>query len=349
DVIVAVDKASVLGSTHGTVVSLFQSVPEGAETELHLRRGYPSLYHVEPQLLSQVNARAAGAFPAPALAVLPVAVMQSPAGPGFTVSRASSGYARVTGISEPRLCPDLREGDLLVKVNGQRVRALSDHQLEEILRTHTQAGDVVLLVQRTVPPSRTAGTEDIPAQTRSGATERGRGDPDSGQGSSASGAQDTAAIPRGSERAGTEGSEPQYDVPSRHGEELPPLPSPMETGDEASLASSLSAPEYLAPADREPSGRQAESGPRPEGRQWGTGGQKGCPTSRAQNGSSVRVHSQEADRRAWSVSKPRDIAGLSSRLNPCDSLTDWLPPGSDPHGHESRGSHSNQEEAKVLG
>ncbi|XP_060678471.1 membrane-associated guanylate kinase, WW and PDZ domain-containing protein 1-like [Hemiscyllium ocellatum] len=149
-----------------------------------------------------------------------------------------------------------------------------------------------------LPPSGPSGTKDTAAHTRSGATERGRGDPDSGQGSSASAAQDTAAAPRGSGRAGSESSEPWYDVPTRHGEELTLLPSPMETGDEASL------------------------------------------------GSSVRADSQEADRKARSVSKPRDIPGLSSRLNPCDSQTDWLLPGSDPHGHESRGSHSDQEEAK---
>ncbi|GCB83537.1 hypothetical protein scyTo_0024070, partial [Scyliorhinus torazame] len=148
DVIVAIDKASVLGYTHGQVVRVFQAIPEGVGAELHLRRGYQPLYNVEPHLLAEVNARVASNPPAPGVALLPVAVMQSASGPGFTVARGTGGYARVMGISDGRCCPDLREGDLIAKVNGQRVRTLSDQQLDEVLQTHIQAGDVVLLIQR---------------------------------------------------------------------------------------------------------------------------------------------------------------------------------------------------------
>ncbi|XP_072102750.1 membrane-associated guanylate kinase, WW and PDZ domain-containing protein 2-like [Mobula birostris] len=151
DVIVAIGGASVLGSTHGQVVRLFQGVAEGQPVGLHLRRGFPPLYDVEPRLLSEAKARAARACgPGPQYALLPLAVMQSPAGPGFAVSWGEDGEARVSAVSDWRCCPDLREGDVIVRVNGQRVRGLSEAQLEQVLVMHTRAGDTILLVRRAV-------------------------------------------------------------------------------------------------------------------------------------------------------------------------------------------------------
>ncbi|XP_059805553.1 membrane-associated guanylate kinase, WW and PDZ domain-containing protein 2 isoform X1 [Hypanus sabinus] len=151
DVIVAIGGASVLGSTHGQVVRLFQGVAEGRPVGLHLRRGFPPLYDVEPRLLSEAKARAARASgPGPQYAVLPVAVMQSPSGPGFAVSWGEDGEARVAAVSDWRCCPDVREGDVVLRVNGQRVRGLSEAQLEQVLRAHTRGGDSILLVRRAV-------------------------------------------------------------------------------------------------------------------------------------------------------------------------------------------------------
>ncbi|XP_067837160.1 membrane-associated guanylate kinase, WW and PDZ domain-containing protein 2-like isoform X2 [Heptranchias perlo] len=187
DVVVAVDKISVLGSTHSEVVRLFQAVAEGDRAELQLHRGYPALYKMEPRQLSETNACAPLPSPAP-LALIPVALMQSSNGPGFAVEARGSGgggYARVQRIWDGHRCPCLAVGDLIVKVNGQRVRVLSDEQLDEVLRTHTRAGDVVLLVQRAVKgpaigtqvsPDSIRCSADGSARPQAGYTERGDGD-----------------------------------------------------------------------------------------------------------------------------------------------------------------------------
>ncbi|XP_067881706.1 membrane-associated guanylate kinase, WW and PDZ domain-containing protein 2-like isoform X2 [Heterodontus francisci] len=288
DVIVAIDKASVLGFTHAQVVRLFQAVPEGEGAELHLRRGYPPLYNVEPHLLSEANARAAGALPAPVMVMLPVAVMQSPDGPGFTVARGAGGHARVTRVNDRRCCPDLREGDLVVKVNGQRVQELSDRQLEEVLRMHTRAGDVILLVQRAVE-SPVKGTQLWSDSTRCSAD--GSAQPQAGY----------------MEHAGGDGNGLQrFGAGSGHQDPESPC------GDGQERTKRGQAPEdIVCRRDREGSGflaisLQTESG------------------DKASPGASSQGDAREGDRRSRSLSAAPDVPRGSSRAQLSDSHPDQI-------------------------
>ncbi|XP_078393658.1 membrane-associated guanylate kinase, WW and PDZ domain-containing protein 1-like, partial [Cetorhinus maximus] len=331
DVIVAIDKASVLGSTHSQVVRLFQAIPEGEGAELHLRRGYPPLYNVEPQLLSEVNARAAVALAAPALAMLPVAIMQSPGGPGFTTARSASGYARVTGVSDRRCCPDLREGDLIVKVNGQRVRALSDQQLEEVLRTHTRAGDVVLLLQRAVEdpvsgphlsPNSTKCLSDGSVQPQPDYVDQASGDRDGVSRPTVSRAQQELESPGSDGQEKTKSGQRHEDVPLQKEEEGPGVLAASlstESGDKASLASAFVSLKTSHSANRnltdphqssQVGDRRPVHNGRPHGVKEKGSSRKSYLSSQECNGSSSKSDSREGERRPRSLSAPRDIPGV---------------------------------------
>ncbi|XP_078061746.1 membrane-associated guanylate kinase, WW and PDZ domain-containing protein 3-like [Mustelus asterias] len=333
DVIVAIDKISVLGYTHGQVVHVFQAIPEGTGAELHLRRGYQPLYNVEPHLLAEVNARATSGPPAPGLAMLPVAVMQSSRGPGFTVTRGTGGYARVTGISDGRLCPDLREGDLVVKVNGQRVRPLSDQKLEEVLQTHTRTGDAILLVQRAVEvpltgtphsPNSTKSLADSSAQLQSGTTERGSRDTDGVPAIGVSSGQQDLESPHSQTQEKTISSQKQADVHPQweeEGSEVLAVSSQNAFGDKASLASAFIPLKTSHPAntnfpERHETSQVGDRRPTLDGRsllvkdKGGSSSRKPHLGTRECNGTS---DSREGERRSQSLSAPRDIPGVSSR------------------------------------
>ncbi|XP_038638507.1 membrane-associated guanylate kinase, WW and PDZ domain-containing protein 1-like [Scyliorhinus canicula] len=358
DVIVAIDKASVLGYTHGQVVRVFQAIPEGVGAELHLQRGYQPLYNVEPHLLAEVNARVASIPPAPDVALLPVAVMQSASGPGFTVARGTGGYARVMAISDCRCCPDLREGDLIAKVNGQRVRTLSDQQLDEVLQTHIQAGDVILLVQRAVDIPLT-GTQHSPNSTKSlangsaqplaGNTDRASGHQDGAPPFAVSGVQQDREAPCSEGQEKAEGGQTQVDVRPQwqdEGSGVLAVASENAFRNETSPASAFiplkgSHPGNSSLPARHEASQVVDRRPMPDGRSQPVKDKGGSSwrsqfSTRECNGTSGKSDSREGDRRSLSLSASRDIPGVSSRLK----LSSYQPDQSLSlcHSHPCKGS-----------
>ncbi|XP_067837166.1 membrane-associated guanylate kinase, WW and PDZ domain-containing protein 1-like isoform X2 [Heptranchias perlo] len=331
DVVVAVDKISVLGSTHSEVVRLFQAVAEGDRAELQLHRGYPALYKMEPRQLSETNACAPLPSPAP-LALIPVALMQSSNGPGFAVEARGSGgggYARVQRIWDGHRCPCLAVGDLIVKVNGQRVRVLSDEQLDEVLRTHTRAGDVVLLVQRAVKgpaigtqvsPDSIRCSADGSARPQAGYTERGDGD---GAGQPP---RKACQRPHGPEA-------PWSDGPEQKDSGKPPEAITHQRGDEGSELVALSMDKAspatsiipwrfsqmtrTSPVDRCETARAGDHTETLNGRQhWVEDADPSLKPRLApweRNGASCKADAREPVRRSWSRPAELDDPRVSSR------------------------------------
>uniref|UniRef100_UPI00398F33D3 membrane-associated guanylate kinase, WW and PDZ domain-containing protein 1-like n=1 Tax=Pristiophorus japonicus TaxID=55135 RepID=UPI00398F33D3 len=318
DVVVAIDGASVLGYMHSEVVRLFQAVPEGASAELGLRRGYPALYTVEPRMLREASARAAP--PAPAVALVPVPVMQSPGGPGFEVARGTGGLARVTRVTDPRRCPALAEGDLIAKVNGQRVRALSDRQLQEVLRTHTRAGDVILLVHRAVEGPAAVGAQLSPDSVRCSAD--GSAQPPAAC-TEHNGDSDGEGEPRGGAGSGCPDDLGAWQREEEEGSRVLAVSFDTTSADEASPASSW-VPQKLSGL-AEGGVRAPTSKGQPTGVRDGGGGRRPHHSAQECNGTSGKWDVREGERRPRSRSAPRDVARGSSRTK-----LSGFPPDQDP-------------------
>ncbi|TFJ98296.1 cell adhesion molecule 4 [Platysternon megacephalum] len=93
----------------------------------------------------------------------PVPLPRSATGPWFTVEAPEDGGpgAQVARIWDRGRCPLLEEGDLVAKVNGADVRGLGPREVENVLQQHTQAGDVILLVERRGPGLRQPPLEPL--------------------------------------------------------------------------------------------------------------------------------------------------------------------------------------------
>ncbi|XP_048475853.1 membrane-associated guanylate kinase, WW and PDZ domain-containing protein 2-like isoform X2 [Rhincodon typus] len=220
-----------------------------------------------------------------------------------------------------------------------------------------QTGNVQIVAGTQPLTEPTIHLADGSAQAQTGGTEGRNGDRNGCQGFSAGSKPQDVAAPCALGLARTGSSEPRHIVPGQHEEhelfESTPPSSLVKAGDEASLASSLNPRKSARPADRDPTERQeGDARLHLEGRPHGDkgAGSKEQLGSRGRDGASSKYDSREGDRRARSLSKPRDIPGISSRHNVCDLQPDGVrlaPPSSGgPQSNNPRPTRTNHEEPK---
>ncbi|KAG5847915.1 hypothetical protein ANANG_G00131290 [Anguilla anguilla] len=150
DVIVSVNETCVLGHTHAQVVKIFQSIRTGSTVDLELCRGYPLPFDPNDPNTSLMTSVAVTAPPVVARPeLIAVRVEKGDQGFGFSVAGGPAGGGqRVKRIVDHPRCRGLKEGDVLVEVNGRNVQSMTHDQVVALLSQCAKGSKVTMLVQR---------------------------------------------------------------------------------------------------------------------------------------------------------------------------------------------------------
>jgi len=185
---VYVDDYCVLGYSHRDVINLFQSIPVGETVKIEVCRGYRLPFDLDdpnnevittvavtapagltptsnaPPLPADWNSptsklRAAGSVDESANSdtssavfqhspnLLTVDIIRGPMGFGFTIADSVHGQRVKQLLDRPR-CHGLKEGDLLVEINGRIVRDMKHTGVVEVLQKCPVGSAASFLVQR---------------------------------------------------------------------------------------------------------------------------------------------------------------------------------------------------------
>ncbi|UYV73810.1 MAGI3 [Cordylochernes scorpioides] len=141
DVLVEINGTLVLGYQHPAMVALFQSIPMGAEVTLTVCRGYPLPFDLKDPH-NEVHTTVAFSQE-----LISVDIVKGPEGFGFTIADSSYGQ-KVKKILDAERCKRLQEGDVLVQVNAQQVRATPHSDVVALLKSCPAGKSANLVVQR---------------------------------------------------------------------------------------------------------------------------------------------------------------------------------------------------------
>ena len=172
DVLVRINGTSVLTCTHRDVVSLFQSLPLHSSVTLELRRGYPlpntrldeslpgydqyRYYRASDsnQMLDQgYDGRSndmmalRGRNSQERAEILTVNIIRGPLGFGFTLGECAEGHNVKQILDHPR-CAQIREQDLILEVNGEKVKNYSHADLVNVLKRCPKGNQTTFVIQR---------------------------------------------------------------------------------------------------------------------------------------------------------------------------------------------------------
>ena len=172
DVLVRINGTSVLTCTHRDVVSLFQSLPLHSSVTLELRRGYPLPNMQSEEQLPDYNSyryyrdndpnqflvdqgynrsnefgRMGGRGSQERAEIITVGIIKGPLGFGFTLGECSEGHNVKQILDHPR-CAQLREQDLILEVNGEKVKHYSHGDLVNVLKRCPKGNVTSFVIQR---------------------------------------------------------------------------------------------------------------------------------------------------------------------------------------------------------
>jgi C-terminal processing protease CtpA/Prc len=146
DVLVRINGISVLSYSHKKVVELFQSIPLDTDVQVEVRRGYPlpggeELPPYAPDVAALQYNDAVPPGPAPFQSPPPmlqpekmvVSIVKGPLGFGFSLGEGPMGPVVKQIMDHPR-CAQLREGDIILEVNGEQVRTYVHSDLVTVLK-----------------------------------------------------------------------------------------------------------------------------------------------------------------------------------------------------------------------
>ena len=169
DVLVRINGTSVLTCTHRDVVSLFQSLPLNSSVTLELRRGYP-LPNMQSEELPDYNSfryyrnndnqfsvdqdynrnsdfGRGGRASQERAEIITVGIIKGPLGFGFTLGECVEGHNVKQILDHPR-CAQLREQDLILEVNGEKVKHYSHPDLVNVLKRCPKGHQTAFVIQR---------------------------------------------------------------------------------------------------------------------------------------------------------------------------------------------------------
>ena len=173
DVLVRINGTSVLTCTHRDVVSLFQSLPLHSSVTLELRRGYPlpntrmdetlpgydqyryyrasdsNQFLVDQGYDDRSNdmMMPRGRNSQERAEILTVNIIRGPLGFGFTLGECMEGHNVKQILDHPR-CAQMREQDLILEVNGEKVKNYSHADLVNVLKRCPKGNQTTFVVQR---------------------------------------------------------------------------------------------------------------------------------------------------------------------------------------------------------
>jgi endothelial cell adhesion protein len=145
DVLVRINGISVLSYSHKKVVELFQTIPLDSDVQIEVRRGYPlpggeELPPYAPDVAArQYNGPPPGSAqfqsppPPPQPEKLVVSIVKGPLGFGFSLGEGPMGPVVKQIMDHPR-CAQLREGDIILEVNGEQVQTYMHSDLVTVLK-----------------------------------------------------------------------------------------------------------------------------------------------------------------------------------------------------------------------
>jgi C-terminal processing protease CtpA/Prc len=145
DVLVRINGISVLSYSHKKVVELFQSIPLDSDVQIEVRRGYPlpGGEELPPYVPDSGGRRYNDPLPVPAQFQSPppppqpeklmVNIVKGPLGFGFSLGEGPMGPVVKQIMDHPR-CAQLREGDIILEVNGEKVRTYMHTDLVTVLK-----------------------------------------------------------------------------------------------------------------------------------------------------------------------------------------------------------------------
>uniref|UniRef100_A0A915I3D2 Uncharacterized protein n=1 Tax=Romanomermis culicivorax TaxID=13658 RepID=A0A915I3D2_ROMCU len=156
DVLVHVNETCVLGYTQDDIIRLFQLIPAGISVNLQICRGYPLFFDPNDPTNDFVmqDAYSSNGFSPPAAPVPPadllppeiitVHIEKGDSGFGFTITDCPYGQ-KIKCIIDQERCATLRQGDILVGINGYNVRKMSHADVVDRLK-NCEAGQVATIV-----------------------------------------------------------------------------------------------------------------------------------------------------------------------------------------------------------
>lgn len=167
DVLVHVNETCVLGYTQDEIIRLFQLIPTGMSVNLQICRGYPLFFDPNDptnDFVMQDAYGSNGGFTPPTPIVLNGSASMAPAPPadllppeiitahiekgdsgfGFTITDCPYGQ-KIKSIIDQERCATLRQGDILVGINGYNVRKMSHADVVDRLK-NCEAGQVATIV-----------------------------------------------------------------------------------------------------------------------------------------------------------------------------------------------------------
>lgn len=171
DVLVRINGTSVLTCTHRDVVSLFQSLPLHSSVTLELRRGYPLPNMQSEEQLPDYNSfryyrdvdynplsvdqdynrnnefGRGGRGSQERAEIITVGIIKGPLGFGFTLGECTEGHNVKQILDHPR-CAQMREQDLILEVNGEKVKHYSHADLVNVLKRCPKGHQTAFVIQR---------------------------------------------------------------------------------------------------------------------------------------------------------------------------------------------------------
>lgn len=168
DVLVRINGTSVLTCTHRDVVSLFQSLPLQSSVTLELRRGYPLPNIQTDEQVPDYNSyryyrdadsnqflvdqsynfmRMGSRGSQERAEIITVGIIKGPLGFGFTLGECAEGHNVKQILDHPR-CAQLREQDLILEVNGEKVKHYTHGDLVDVLKRCPKGNQTAFVIQR---------------------------------------------------------------------------------------------------------------------------------------------------------------------------------------------------------
>lgn len=169
DVLVRINRISVLTYSHRKVVELFQSLTFGSDVGIEVRRGYPlpdaqrppddlPAYNESNQEYDMGDR-------------VMVHIIKGPLGFGFSLGESQLGPAVKLIMDHPR-CAQLSEGDIILEVNGENVQNYPHPALVDVLKRCPKGNQASFVVLR----GGQNGTQPMPSYVDDGPPRDGEGD-----------------------------------------------------------------------------------------------------------------------------------------------------------------------------
>jgi len=163
DVLVRINGISVLTYSHRKVVDLFQSLPLDSDVVIEVRRGYPLPEFRTDELPSYNDSNwsygeqiqnsmppVPNSYGPPQAEKTIVSIVKGPLGFGFSLGESPLGPVVKQIMDHPR-CAQLREGDIILEVNGEKVNTYVHSDLVTVLKRCAKGNQANFTVLRQIP------------------------------------------------------------------------------------------------------------------------------------------------------------------------------------------------------